>query len=181
MEPGGPQRPAIDRYRPGPRTPRSLPLRSPLLQPLPVWRRPARGEAPCVRSRAELSADKKEFGFDSGRFTRIAFRQSSRSVRRGPKSLGRASALWNDRGTDHTDPLSPPNPGTTVGSNLFRAGFRFRSVTGAAQSNMSLTIWLFSTDRRGRASAALIGGGPCDPAARIDRPRLPAVRGSRAR
>jgi len=50
------------------------------------------------------------------------------------------SALWNDRGTDHTLPLSPPNPGTAVGSNLFHAGFRFKSATGAAQSDLSLSV-----------------------------------------
>jgi hypothetical protein len=50
------------------------------------------------------------------------------------------SALWNDRGPDHTMPLSPPNPGTPVGTNLFHAGFRFKSATGAAQADLGLTI-----------------------------------------
>jgi len=50
------------------------------------------------------------------------------------------SALWNDRGPDHTSPLSPPNPGGPVGSDVFRAGFDFRSATGAPQTDLSISV-----------------------------------------
>ncbi len=50
------------------------------------------------------------------------------------------SALWNDRGGDHTSPLSPPNPGTPVGSNLFHGSFRFKSATGSAQSGLQIDV-----------------------------------------
>ncbi len=50
------------------------------------------------------------------------------------------SSLWNDFGGDHTMPLSPPDPGTAVGSEKFHASFRFRSATGAAQPDLSLNI-----------------------------------------
>jgi len=50
------------------------------------------------------------------------------------------SALWNARGTDHTAPLSPPDPGATAATDTFHAGFRFRSATGAAQSGLSIDV-----------------------------------------
>jgi len=50
------------------------------------------------------------------------------------------SALWNDRGPDHTSPLSPPNPGGPVTSTTFESSFQFRSATGAAQSGLAITV-----------------------------------------
>jgi len=50
------------------------------------------------------------------------------------------SALWNDRGTDHTQPLSPPDEGATAATTKFHGGFRFRSATGAAQADLSIDV-----------------------------------------
>ncbi len=50
------------------------------------------------------------------------------------------SALWNDRGTDHTMPLSPPNPRAFATVPTFHGQFRFRSATGAAQSDLSIDV-----------------------------------------
>lgn len=50
------------------------------------------------------------------------------------------SALWNDRGSDHTMPLSPPNPGAAVGSEYFHGAFDFKSATGSAQDGLTLNV-----------------------------------------
>ena len=50
------------------------------------------------------------------------------------------SALWNDRGSDHTMPLSPPNAGGTPDTNTFHTSFRFKSATDAAQPGLTLSI-----------------------------------------
>jgi hypothetical protein len=50
------------------------------------------------------------------------------------------AALYNDRGNDHTAPLSPPNPRSSAASKYFHSGFRFKSATGAAQTGLTLNI-----------------------------------------
>ncbi|MGE9268278.1 MAG: hypothetical protein ACQKBY_09285 [Verrucomicrobiales bacterium] len=50
------------------------------------------------------------------------------------------SALWNDRGSDHTAPLSPPNAGALAGSRIFNASFSLKSATGAAQSGLAMSL-----------------------------------------
>ncbi len=50
------------------------------------------------------------------------------------------SALWNDRGTDHTTPLSPPLPRAFATVPTFHGQFRFRSATGAAQTDLSIDV-----------------------------------------
>ena len=50
------------------------------------------------------------------------------------------SALWNDRGPDHTHPLSPPNPGEYASTPYFYGAFDFRSATAAAQSDLAISI-----------------------------------------
>lgn len=71
----------------------------------------------------------------SGGFSNQPNTQSS------PQVAGESgSALWNDRGPDHTAPLSPPNPGGTATTSRFHSSFSFRSVTGAPQSNLGITL-----------------------------------------
>lgn len=49
------------------------------------------------------------------------------------------SALWNDRGPDHTHPEGPYQNGTPTTSE-YRASFDFWSATGAAQPGLALSI-----------------------------------------
>ena len=49
------------------------------------------------------------------------------------------AALWNDRGPDHTAPLTPPNPGAYASVSNFYGAFDFRSATGAAQNGLAIT------------------------------------------
>ncbi len=50
------------------------------------------------------------------------------------------SALYNDRGPDHTSPVSPPNPRAYASTPYFHGGFRFKSATGAAQTDLSIAV-----------------------------------------
>ena len=50
------------------------------------------------------------------------------------------AALWNDRGPDHTSPLTPPNPGQYATTKQFTGSFDFRSATGAAQPGLSVSV-----------------------------------------
>lgn len=50
------------------------------------------------------------------------------------------AALWNDLGPDHTQPLSPPDPGGYATTKYFYGAFDFRSATGSAQTGLVLTI-----------------------------------------
>jgi hypothetical protein len=50
------------------------------------------------------------------------------------------SSLWNDFGTNHTMPYSPPHFGANAASKYFYGAFDFKSATGAAQSGLSLTV-----------------------------------------
>lgn len=50
------------------------------------------------------------------------------------------SALWNDRGSNHTAPLNPPNPGATPTTDSFHAQFSFRSATGGAQPGLQTSV-----------------------------------------
>ena len=50
------------------------------------------------------------------------------------------AALYNDRGPNHTTPLSPPNPRAIATTKYFHGGFKFKSVTGAAQPGLTLTV-----------------------------------------
>ncbi len=50
------------------------------------------------------------------------------------------AALYNDRGNDHTAPLNPPNSRASATTSNFHSGFRFKSSTGAAQSNLSINV-----------------------------------------
>ena len=58
-----------------------------------------------------------------------------------PQVAGETGAgLYNDFGTDNTHPTSPPDVGGTASTNLFHVGFRFRSVTGATQPGLAMSI-----------------------------------------
>jgi len=50
------------------------------------------------------------------------------------------AALWNNRGTNGSAPLSPAQAGAYAASNTFYSSVSFRSATGAAQSGLSLTL-----------------------------------------
>ncbi len=50
------------------------------------------------------------------------------------------SYLYNDRGPDHTNPLTAPNPGGGATSSRFYASMDFRSVTGSAQPGLSVSL-----------------------------------------
>lgn len=48
--------------------------------------------------------------------------------------------LYNDYGVDHTMPNNPPLPSAVAGSNFFYGAWDFKSATGAAQPDLSLTV-----------------------------------------
>lgn len=48
------------------------------------------------------------------------------------------ASLWNNYGTDNTNPLDPPGFSETATSPCFCSAMKFRSVTGAAQPGFSL-------------------------------------------
>jgi len=50
------------------------------------------------------------------------------------------SYLYNDKGTDHTNPYRPPHEGAAAQTNYFYAAFDLASATGAAQSGLSITL-----------------------------------------
>ena len=50
------------------------------------------------------------------------------------------SGLYNYRGPNHTTPFSPPQSRAPATTKFFRAGFRFKSATGAAQANLALNV-----------------------------------------
>ena len=50
------------------------------------------------------------------------------------------AALWNNRGTNGSSPLSPAQAGAYAASDTFYSKVAFRSATGAAQSGLSLTL-----------------------------------------
>lgn len=50
------------------------------------------------------------------------------------------SALYNDRGPDHTSPVSPAGPRASATTPYFHGGFRFKSATGSAQTDLELAI-----------------------------------------
>jgi hypothetical protein len=50
------------------------------------------------------------------------------------------SNLWNDKGPDHTTPLSPPLFGAAAASPYFHTSFDFTSATGAAQAGLAIGI-----------------------------------------
>ncbi len=47
------------------------------------------------------------------------------------------AALWNDRGTNHTTPLSPPLARAIAATKYFHGGFKFKSATGATQTGLA--------------------------------------------
>ena len=53
------------------------------------------------------------------------------------------AALWNNRGTNGSQPLSPAQYGAYAATNTITSSLSFRSATGAAQSGLGLT-WSFS-------------------------------------
>ena len=53
------------------------------------------------------------------------------------------SALWNNRGTNGSSPLSPAQYGAYAATDTITSSISFRSATGAAQSGLGLT-WSFS-------------------------------------
>jgi hypothetical protein len=65
------------------------------------------------------------------------------------------AALYNDRGTNHTTPLSPPNPRYFASTPYFHGGFKFKSATGAAQPG--LTIALNPAPRQGNVRMSFVG------------------------
>ena len=50
------------------------------------------------------------------------------------------AALWNNRGTNGSAPLSPAQAGAYAASDTFYSKVAFRSATGAAQSGLALTL-----------------------------------------
>lgn len=50
------------------------------------------------------------------------------------------SHLWNDRGSDHTSPLDPPNENGSPAYSRFSASFDFWSATGTTQDGMFMSI-----------------------------------------
>ena len=50
------------------------------------------------------------------------------------------AALWNNRGTNGSSPLSPAQYGAYAATNTFYSKLAFRSATGAAQSGLALTL-----------------------------------------
>ncbi|NBX26576.1 MAG: hypothetical protein EBQ99_11125, partial [Planctomycetes bacterium] len=50
------------------------------------------------------------------------------------------AALWNNRGTNGSSPLSPAQYGAYAATNTFYSKVAFRSATGAAQSGLALTL-----------------------------------------
>ena len=50
------------------------------------------------------------------------------------------SALWNNRGTNGSAPLSPPQYGAYATTNQFYSKVDFRSATGGAQTGLALTL-----------------------------------------
>jgi parallel beta-helix repeat protein len=50
------------------------------------------------------------------------------------------AALFNDRGDNHTTPLSPADPRATAATAQFHGGLKFKSATGAPQTGLSITI-----------------------------------------
>ncbi len=50
------------------------------------------------------------------------------------------SALWNDRGPNHTTPLSPPLFRANATTKYFHGGFKFKSATGASQPGLFISI-----------------------------------------
>ncbi len=50
------------------------------------------------------------------------------------------AALWNNRGTNGSSPLSPAQAGAYAASDTFYSKVAFRSATGAAQSGLALTL-----------------------------------------
>ena len=62
------------------------------------------------------------------------------------------SALWNDRGPDHTNPLDPPNPNAYATTKYFYGSFDFRSVTGAAQADLAMSVSASAKQFDGRMS-----------------------------
>ena len=51
-----------------------------------------------------------------------------------------AAGLWNDRGPNHTTPLNPPLVRSVASTPFFSAAFRFRSVTGGPQADLSINV-----------------------------------------
>jgi parallel beta-helix repeat protein len=50
------------------------------------------------------------------------------------------ASLWNDRGPNHTTPVSPPLPRANAATKYFHGGFKFKSATGTGQAGLTLTI-----------------------------------------
>ena len=50
------------------------------------------------------------------------------------------AALWNNRGTNGSAPLSPAQAGAYAASDTFYSKVAFRSATGAAQAGLALTL-----------------------------------------
>ena len=70
------------------------------------------------------------------------------------------AALWNDRGPDHTDPLTPPNPGAFATMTGFRSSFDFSSATGAPQPGLAISVSPTAKQFDGRMSyVALVDDG----------------------
>ncbi len=58
-----------------------------------------------------------------------------------PQIAGQTGAgLYNDYGTNHTSPNSPPLSSGTAGSKFFYASWDFKSATGAAQPGMNMAV-----------------------------------------
>jgi hypothetical protein len=50
------------------------------------------------------------------------------------------AGLYNDYGTNHTAPNNPPLSSATAASKYFYGAWEFKSATGAAQADLSLTV-----------------------------------------
>lgn len=62
------------------------------------------------------------------------------SAKSGQVAGETGAALWNDRGTIGSAPLSPPQYGAYAATDTFYSKVSFRSATGAAQSGLALTL-----------------------------------------
>jgi hypothetical protein len=71
----------------------------------------------------------------SGTYTSQVF-----SARSGQVAGETNAALWNNRGTNGSAPLSPIQAGSYAASDTFYSKVAFRSATGAAQSGLALTL-----------------------------------------
>jgi hypothetical protein len=50
------------------------------------------------------------------------------------------SHLWNDRGSEHSEPLDPPNENGSPQRSVYDASFKFKSATDATQDGLFMSV-----------------------------------------